>query len=38
MAMTFTRRGSAREQVSAADIEKLHSKIGQLGTSKKLRF
>lgn len=30
MASAFTRRGAATEQVSAAEIEKLHSKIGQL--------
>jgi len=30
MATAFTRRGAAPEQVSAADIDKLHSKIGQL--------
>ncbi|WP_246100937.1 IS3 family transposase [Palleronia caenipelagi] len=30
MATAFTRRGSAPEQVSAADVDKLHSKIGQL--------
>ena len=30
MASAFTRRGAASEQVSAAEIEKLHSKIGQL--------
>jgi transposase len=30
MATTFTRRGAAPEQVSAAEVEKLHSKIGQL--------
>ena len=30
MASAFTRRGSAPEQVSAADVDKLHSKIGQL--------
>ena len=30
MASAFTRRGAAPEQVSAAEIEKLHSKIGQL--------
>lgn len=30
MATTFTRRGTAPEQVSAADVGKLHSKIGQL--------
>ena len=30
MASTFTGRGPAPEQVSAADIDKLHSKIGQL--------
>jgi len=30
MATAFTRKGSAPEQVSSADIDKLHSKIGQL--------
>jgi transposase len=30
MATAFTRRGAAPEQVSAADVDKLHSKIGQL--------
>ena len=30
MATTFTRRGAAPEQVSAADVDKLHAKIGQL--------
>ena len=30
IATAFTRRGTASEQVSAADIDKLHSKIGQL--------
>jgi transposase len=30
MATAFTHRGAAPEQVSAADIDKLHSKIGQL--------
>jgi transposase len=30
MATAFTRRASAPEQVSAADVDKLHSKIGQL--------
>ncbi|MEE4188229.1 MAG: transposase [Roseobacter sp.] len=30
MATAFTRRGSDPEQVNAADIDKLHSKIGQL--------
>ena len=30
MASAFPRRGGAPEQVSAAEIEKLHSKIGQL--------
>jgi transposase-like protein len=30
MATAFTRRGSAPEQVSIADVDKLHSKIGQL--------
>jgi len=30
MATTFTRKGTAREPVSAADVDKLHSKIGQL--------
>ena len=30
MATAFTRRGAAPEQVSAAEIDKLHSKIGQL--------
>ncbi|MGB0412340.1 MAG: IS3 family transposase [Pikeienuella sp.] len=30
MATAFTRRGVAPEQVSAADVDKLHSKIGQL--------
>ena len=31
MATAFTRRGAAPEQVSAADVDKLHSKIGRLG-------
>ncbi len=30
MATVFTRRGAAPEQASAAEIDKLHSKIGQL--------
>ena len=30
MATAFTRKGSVPEQVSAADVDKLHSKIGQL--------
>jgi len=30
MATAFTRKGSASERVSAADVDKLHSKIGQL--------
>lgn len=30
MATAFTRRGPAPEQVNAADMDKLHSKIGQL--------
>ena len=30
MSSAFTRRGTAPEQVSAAEVEKLHSKIGQL--------
>jgi transposase len=30
MATAFTRRGAAPEQVSAAEVDKLHSKIGQL--------
>ncbi|MEN8873743.1 MAG: IS3 family transposase [Pacificibacter sp.] len=30
MATAFTRKGSAPELVSAADVDKLHSKIGQL--------
>jgi putative transposase len=30
MAPAFTRRGGTPEQVSAADVDKLHSKIGQL--------
>ena len=30
MATEFTRRGAAPEQVGAADVDKLHSKIGQL--------
>ena len=30
MATAFTRRGGAPEQVSAADVDNLHSKIGQL--------
>jgi transposase len=30
MATAFTRRGSAPEQVNAAELDKLHSKIGQL--------
>nr|WP_233488255.1 IS3 family transposase [Shimia thalassica] len=30
MATAFTRRGAAPEQMSAADVDKLHSKIGQL--------
>ena len=29
MATSFTRKGSAPEGVSAADVDKLHSKIGQ---------
>ena len=30
MATAFTRRGAAPERVSAADVDKLHSKIDQL--------
>jgi len=30
MATAFTRKGSAPEPVSATDVDKLHSKIGQL--------
>ena len=30
MSTAFTRRGAAPEQVSAADVDKLHSKIGEL--------
>jgi transposase len=30
MTTAFTRKGSAPERVSAADVDKLHSKIGQL--------
>ena len=30
MSSAFTRRGAAPEQVSAAEVEKLHSKIGKL--------
>ena len=30
MAMAFTRKGSTPEPVSAADVDQLHSKIGQL--------
>ena len=30
MSTAFTRKGSAPEHVSAADVDKLHSKIGQL--------
>ena len=30
MATAFTRRGAAPEQVNAAEVDKLHSKIGQL--------
>lgn len=30
MSTAFTRRGTPPEQVSAADVDKLHSKIGQL--------
>ena len=30
MATAFTRRGAAPEQVSATDVDKLHSKIGRL--------
>jgi len=30
MATTFTRSGAAPEQISAAEVDKLHSKIGQL--------
>ena len=30
MSTAFTRRGAAPEQVSAAEVDKLHSKIGQL--------
>ena len=30
MSTAFTRRGSIPEQVSIADVDKLHSKIGQL--------
>jgi hypothetical protein len=29
MATAFTRRGAALEQVSAAEVDKMHSKIGQ---------
>ena len=29
MATAFTRRGAAPEQVNAAEVDKLHSKIGQ---------
>jgi len=30
MATAFTRRGAAPEQINAAEVDKLHSKIGQL--------
>ena len=30
MATAFTKRGAAHESVSSAEVEKLHSKIGQL--------
>ncbi len=30
MATAFTRRGAAPEQVNAAEVDKLHSKMGQL--------
>ena len=30
MATAFTRQGAAPERMSAADVDKLHSKIGQL--------
>ena len=30
MATAFTRRGAALEQINAAEVDKLHSKIGQL--------
>ncbi len=30
MAAAFTRRGAAPEQINAAEVDKLHSKIGQL--------
>lgn len=30
MASTFAKRGAAREGANAADIDKLHAKIGQL--------
>lgn len=30
MAAAFTRKGSAPEGISAVDVDKLHSKIGQL--------
>lgn len=30
MATAFTRRGAVPEQVNAAEVDKLHSKIGQL--------
>ena len=30
MSTVFTRRGASPEQVSAADVDKLYSKIGQL--------
>jgi len=30
MATAFTRRGTAPEQISAAEVDKLHSKIGPL--------
>jgi transposase len=30
MATAFARRGVAPDQVSAAEVDKLHSKIGQL--------
>ncbi len=30
MAAAFTRRGAAPEQVNTAEVDKLHSKIGQL--------
>jgi transposase len=30
MATAFTRRGAAPEQINAAEVDKLHSRIGQL--------